>query len=123
MALEDLYVLDRYILNSVSIASVNNVSAHVWHNKRGHLSFKRLDNLKHHLQCDVSRLNKVVPCYICPLAKQRRLSFDSHNHMSQIPFDLVLCDVWGLIMFLHMLAINTFSPWWMIVLDLPGFIY
>ena len=40
-------------------------------------------------------LNKALPCYICPLAKQRRLSFDYHNHMSQFPLDLVHYDIWG----------------------------
>ena len=47
------------------------------------------------LHCDVSRLNKALPCHICPLEKQRRLSFDSHNHMSQFPFNLAHCDIWG----------------------------
>lgn len=34
-------------------------------------------------------------CPICPLAKQKRLSFESHNHMSSSPFDLIHLDVWG----------------------------
>ncbi|KAI9178269.1 hypothetical protein LWI28_024501 [Acer negundo] len=92
---EDLYVLDAAVLNSVSSAYVNNVSAQVWYNRLGHISFKRLDILKSHLHNDTSKLNKASPCYICPLAKQRRLSFDSHNHLSQSSFDLVHCDIWG----------------------------
>ena len=92
---EDLYILDTDTLKFASTIFVSNVSAHVWHNRLGHLSFKRLDALKNHLHCDVSRLNKAFPCYIFPLAKQRRLSFDSHNHMSQFPFDLVQCNIWG----------------------------
>lgn len=47
------------------------------------------------LQFDVSKYSNTEPCYICPLAKQRRLSFVSHNHLSQSPFDLIHCDVWG----------------------------
>ena len=92
---EDLYVLDTNTLNSVSTACVNNVSTHFWHNRLGHLSFKRLNILKQHIHCDTSRINKNDPCYICPLAKQRRLSFVSHNHMSSFPFDLIHCDIWG----------------------------
>ena len=92
---EDLYVLDATILSSVSTAYANSISAHVWHNRLGHLSFKRLDSLKNQLLYDTSGFNKTIPCYICPLAKQRRLSFTSHNHMSQFPFDLVHCDIWG----------------------------
>lgn len=92
---EDLYVLDKSNLNSVSTTFVNTVPAHIWHSRLVHASFGHLDTLKHHLHCDGSRLNKADLSYICPLAKQRRLSFDSHNHTSQFPFDLVHCDVWG----------------------------
>lgn len=51
--------------------------------------------MKDQLHCDVSTFNKNDPCYICPLAKQRRLPFISHNHLSSYPFDLVHCDIWG----------------------------
>ena len=43
---EDLYILDTNTLKSAFIVFVNNVLAHVWHNRLGHLSFKRLDALK-----------------------------------------------------------------------------
>ena len=46
------------------------------------------------MQCDFSKCSDDV-CYICPLAKHKRLPFVSHNHMSHIPFDLVHCDIWG----------------------------
>ena len=82
-------------MNSQSIVYVNKVSAHVWHNRLGHLSDKRLDVLKNQLNCDISKSHDDTPCYICPLAKQRRLPFVSHNNMSQFPFDLIHCDIWG----------------------------
>lgn len=44
---------------------------------------------------DGTKLIKVGPCYLCPLAKQRRLSFECNNHLSINPFDLVHCDIWG----------------------------
>ena len=69
---EDLYILYIDTLKSASTIFVSNVSAHVWHNRLDRLSFKRLDALKNHLHCDVSRLNKTLLCYICPLAKQRQ---------------------------------------------------
>ena len=38
---------------------------------------------------------KSQPCYICPLAKQRRLSFASNNNTSACMFDLVHWHTWG----------------------------
>ena len=34
-------------------------------------------------------------CEICPLAKHKRLPFPFHNHVSEFPFDLIHCDIWG----------------------------
>ncbi|XP_068661644.1 uncharacterized protein [Aristolochia californica] len=53
---QDLYVLRAQCLNSASTAFVNNVSAHVWHNRLGHISFTKLDSLKDQLQSFVSTL-------------------------------------------------------------------
>lgn len=39
--------------------------------------------------------NSNTPCHICPLAKQRRLSFHFHNNVASAPFDLIHCDIWG----------------------------
>ena len=55
----DLYLLDPNSLTYASIAYVNNISAQTWHNRLGHLSFKRLDSLKDQLFCDVFTLKKV----------------------------------------------------------------
>ncbi|KAL5551859.1 hypothetical protein UlMin_002035 [Ulmus minor] len=89
---QDLYILNVHCLNSISHAFVNNVSAHIWHNRLGHISFKRLDSLKDQLKCDVTRLHKSDPCYICPLAKQRRLPFESNNHLSDNAPELSFVD-------------------------------
>ena len=95
--LEGLYVLDASNMNEglLNKAYVNKVSVHVWHNRLGHLSDKRLDVLKNQLNYDISKSSEATPCYICPLAKQRKLSFVSHNNMSQFPFDLIHCDILG----------------------------
>ena len=34
-------------------------------------------------------------CYVCPIAKFRRFSLPSVNHVSAQPFDLIHCDIWG----------------------------
>ena len=81
-------------LPSQSTAYVNSIFSRVWHNRLGHLSFKKLDCLRSHLDLDSTKYNKADPCYICPLAIQQRLSFVSNNHMAKSPFDLIHCDVW-----------------------------
>ena len=76
--------------------SVNSVSATIWHNPLGHLSHKQPTVLMPQVHCnDFDCYQNSTPFYICPLAKHRRLSFVAHNHLSQYPFDLVHCDVWG----------------------------
>ncbi|XP_022861542.1 uncharacterized protein LOC111381922 [Olea europaea var. sylvestris] len=92
---QDLYVLDIRFFNSVSNVFVGKVVAHIWHNRLGYLSIKRLEALKEHVTCDILKINKHLPCYICPIAKQRRLSFESNNNLSRKPFDLLHCDIWG----------------------------
>ena len=34
-------------------------------------------------------------CYVCPLAKQTRLSFPISTISSTKPFELIHCDIWG----------------------------
>ncbi|XP_022853469.1 uncharacterized protein LOC111374938 [Olea europaea var. sylvestris] len=105
---QDLYVLDIDVLNSLSNSFFNNVSVNVWHNRLSHLSFKKLDSLKNQLLCDVSKFNKHMPCYIWPLAKQRRLSFDSNNNLSNNPFDIIHCYIWGPYQFTSYLGYRYF---------------
>lgn len=76
-------------------ANVNNISVHTWHNRLGHLSDQCLHTLKRSLHFDTSKAHAHTPCYICPLAKQKRLPFVSNNHMALHSFDLVHCDIWG----------------------------
>lgn len=72
---------------------VCSVSIVTWHHHLGHLSHKRLTSMKSIL----GNLNShVVPCHICPFAKQRRLSFPFNNHVAASTFDLVHCEIWGL---------------------------
>ena len=41
------------------------------------------------------KCNKIAHREICPVAKQKRLSFSSSTHVSDLPFDLIHCDLWG----------------------------
>ena len=98
---QDLYILDSQKLSSASINNVNLVSFpinnapfHTWHNRLGHFSFKQLHFLSSLLHCTVPTCN-TQPCYVCPLAKHKRLPFVSHKHLSKSPFDLIHCDIWG----------------------------
>lgn len=82
----------------VSISSaVNKVNTCTWHHKLGHLLFQKLVFLKDqlHLSCDKNGNHNSVHCNVCPLVKQRRLSFVSNNHLSINAFDWTTCDTWG----------------------------
>ncbi|XP_022871010.1 uncharacterized protein LOC111390234 [Olea europaea var. sylvestris] len=104
---EDLYIIDTGCFNSMhnnvvsfdfscnSVRSSGNINSHIWHHRLGHLSFKKLDMMKDLLKFDVRKKDFHIPCHVCPLAKQRRLSFVSNNHLSHAAFDLIHCDVWG----------------------------
>ena len=92
--IQGLYVIRSTSFNSICSTITNKVSAATWHNRLGHPSIQRLDVLKSSLLCDVSKLN-TSPCYICPLAKQRRLPFVSHNRLFSSAFELIHCDIWG----------------------------
>lgn len=79
------------------MSAINNVTSHIWYNRLGLLSFQKIELLKDqlHLTCNGYKQYKFAPCSVCPLAKQRRLSFVSNNHFSHNAFDLIHCDTWG----------------------------
>lgn len=85
-----------YLLSIPQALSINKsalvckVSFETWHRRLGHLSSSRLRSLK-----DIVHFKDSVDCicHVCPLAKQRRLSFPASNHVSENIFDLIHCDV------------------------------
>lgn len=81
-------------VNSSSNAVSNSVSHSVWHARLGHLSNKMFVSLnnKYHLTC--SKLSS-LPCDICPMVEQHRLSFVANNNFCDVPFDLIHCDICG----------------------------
>ena len=68
-------------LNSCNVNYVDTTS--LWHCRFGHPSAKRLELLQSVVPTIISCNNKTFDCSICPLAKQRRLSFPtSVSHSS-----------------------------------------
>lgn len=61
--------------------STSYISTNTWHNRLGHPSHKLVNILKDMLHVKTSQDN--TPCLVCPLAKQRRLPFQSNNHYMQ----------------------------------------
>ena len=89
------------ILDSVFGTFVNNVSdvpvitkPYLWHLRLGHASDAKLHALNGCI-LDVSTVHSNKNCTLCPIAKQKRLSFPFFNHLSKTAFDLIHCDVWG----------------------------
>lgn len=79
----------------VNVVQHSNKIVTLRHNRMGHLSDKMLKILSQNASFSVDS-NFSSACYdICPLSKLRRLSFQSHNHMSSCIFYLIHVDVWG----------------------------
>lgn len=76
-------------------ANVAKVSVKTWHNRVGHVSHKVLHHLSNKLHCAIPVSDSFSLCDVCPLSKQKRLSFTSNHHMATNIFDLVHCDIWG----------------------------
>ncbi|KAL4363042.1 hypothetical protein GQ457_04G026360 [Hibiscus cannabinus] len=66
-----------------------------WHDRLGHPSSHVLRLLQDVLPDSLCNKSDNSLCQICPLAKQRHLSFPTSSIHSQHPFELVHCDIWG----------------------------
>lgn len=65
-----------------------------WHKRMRHPSSPRQLSMKS-LLLFYNNSSGHDHCRVCPLAKQKRLSFTSNNHVAETIFDLVHCDIWG----------------------------
>jgi hypothetical protein len=65
----------------------------LWHYRLGHLSKERLDIIQQSFS-DVNS-SDYQHCTVCPLAKQKRLPFQSSTSVTHFIFDLIHCDIWG----------------------------
>ena len=82
------------LVNSCNLTSVID-STSLLHSRLGYPSFQRLAILQY-LVPDVINCssNKSFDYAICPIAKQKRLPFQSSVHVSNSCFDLVHVDIW-----------------------------
>ena len=67
----------------------------LWHHRLGYPFFVKLRSMNKELQFFYVDSSQSRHCPICPLAKQRHLSFPSNNYLSPKPFDLIHVDIWG----------------------------
>ncbi|GAA0174918.1 hypothetical protein LIER_28203 [Lithospermum erythrorhizon] len=74
------------------VHAVKVFDAKVWHNRLGHTSEVVMQHM-----FPLSSVNSMnnVPCVVCPLAKQQRLSFNKSVSSSSDIFQLVHIDLWG----------------------------
>ena len=72
--------------------NVGHSSSKLWHSRLVHPSYSKFSLLK-----DVVDVvsNKTNCCDICHYSKQERLPFSSSTHVSNKPFELIHCDLWG----------------------------
>lgn len=79
--------------SSVSVNAV--VYIGMWHKRLGHPSYSRLDVLSEDLGTSKHKNKDSAYCHVCHLAKQRKLSFPSANHLCNTTFELLHIDIWG----------------------------
>lgn len=70
---------------------VNAVTSHRWHERLGHPSVDKIKSLDSVLASN--KVHNTNTC--CIFAKQKRLPFVSKNNVSDVPFQLIHCDIWG----------------------------
>ncbi|XP_019236658.1 PREDICTED: uncharacterized protein LOC109216896 [Nicotiana attenuata] len=94
---EGLYVLKgkgiKQLATHVGVKVLTGDTWDLWHKRLGHASIPVMQHvsfLQNKVDSEVQ--NK---CFVCPLAKQSRLSFPDSEKRSTRPFELVHMDVWG----------------------------
>ena len=75
--------------------SINKTQPYIWHARLRHLSNAKLA-LMNKNNVSLINSNEKFHCDICPLAKQKRLPFNTSSHISNECFDLIHCDLWEL---------------------------
>ena len=94
----NLYILDLHSLVSSPLeyfCGSLSVDGNLWHQRLGHPSAVKLQLLSDSL-CIPRSLTHLDSHYqVCPLAKQKHLSFLFKNILSAHAFDLLHLDVWG----------------------------
>ncbi|KAL4355240.1 hypothetical protein GQ457_06G015480 [Hibiscus cannabinus] len=89
---QGLYLLQLPRLPA-NLSTNESVALASWHDRLGHPSSSVFRFLKDVLPSVESNKNDL--CTICPLAKQKHLSFPVSSTITNAPFELVHCDIWG----------------------------
>ncbi|XP_012856897.1 PREDICTED: uncharacterized protein LOC105976150 [Erythranthe guttata] len=89
------FLIQDKFLKKIGKGSKIDVSATVWHNRLGHIPQLKLDILSTKFSLAMDKPKNNSCCYICPMAKQKRLKFPISSTVSSHMFDLIHCDIWG----------------------------
>lgn len=66
-----------------------------WHYRVGHVLFSKLKFLSDSVsKLQIKRPTDTSVCTVCPLAKQKCLSFISNKNVLACLFDKIHCDLW-----------------------------
>ena len=84
-----------YHNSCINVVSSTCTQAINWHNRFSHESDSVLKILSNKIPFALPNEFSTKSCYVCPIAKFRRSSFPSVNNVSDKPFDLIHCDIWG----------------------------
>ena len=87
--------LYHLLRSRVSPSALVDALPHLRHYRLGHISLSRLILITDPIITHNRTFHNPIPCSICPLAKQRRVSFPTSAHAVLNNFDLVHCDIWG----------------------------
>jgi len=85
----------RSHVNSPAVFHTHSTSSSfdLWHFRLGHISSEKIKLIQQ--TCSDIHCTFVLPCDICPVAKQNRLPFPLNVQNSNAPFDLIHVDIWG----------------------------
>ena len=87
-----LYLLQNSFVH-IALTIKAGSSSTLWHIRLGHPSYSKFSLLRTVLDVNVS--NKPDCCDVCHFSKQKRLPFVCSNHVSNKPFEVIHCDLWG----------------------------
>ena len=87
-----LYLLQNSSVHITFTVKASSSSA-LWYTRLGHPSYSKFSLLR--IVLDVNVSNKLDCCDVCHFSKQKRLPFVCSNHVSNKPFELIHCDLWG----------------------------
>jgi len=93
----DVSCNNQSVHSNASTVSCNKSDGHldfsIWHMRMGHIPKKRMSLLPVHIV--FPKEGEIVPCDVCPKAKQQRLPFPMSTISTSMAFELIHVDTWG----------------------------